>query len=215
MNFLKIKENALKYLGYHGQNIDDSISYLIDECLEEIDEMASFKVIYKIFPLAFDPLLIKEADIYINYPDLNDLLAHCHDVAVIACTLGIQVDKRAKYYSLIDMTKMTIFDAIASSYLEAKCDDYEKKHIIGKRTFRFCPGYGNVPIELNKKLARVVDSHRKIGLTVQDSHILLPQKSMIGLIGLGDNGTKKSCKNCLNIKNCDFRKRGQTCYKID
>ena len=215
MNFLKIKENALKYLGYQGQNINHSIACLIDECLEEIHKMASFKVVYKTFPLSFKPLFIKEANIDINYPDLNDLLAYCHDVVIIACTLGIQVDKRSKYYSHIDMTKMTIFDAIASSYLEAKCDEYERIHIIGKRTFRFCPGYGNVPIELNMELARVVDSYRKIGLTVQDSHILLPQKSMIGLIGLGDNSPKKSCKNCLNIKNCDFRKRGQTCYKID
>lgn len=215
MNFLKIKENALKYLGYQGQSIDSSIDCLIDECLEEINKMASFKAVYKSFPLDFDPLYIKEANIIIDYPDLHELLDNCHDVVVIACTLGIQVDKRSKYYSHIDMTKMTIFDAIASSYLEAKCDEYEKMHIIGKRTFRFCPGYGNVPIELNKELGKVIDCYRKIGLTVQESHILLPQKSMIGLIGLGDNNQKKSCKNCLNIKNCDFRKRGQTCYKID
>lgn len=215
MNFLKIKENALKYLGYQGQIIDNSLSDMIDECLEEIDEMSSFKAVYKTFPLSFQPLFIQEADIYIDYPDLNDLLCHCHEVIVIACTLGIQVDQRSKYYSHIDMTKMTIFDAIASSYLEAKCDEYEDNHIIGKRTFRFCPGYGNVPIELNRELARVIDTHRKIGLTVQNSNILLPQKSMIGLIGLGDNHLQKSCKNCLHIKNCDFRKRGQTCYKID
>lgn len=215
MNFSKVKEGALKYLGYQGQTIDYSIASMLDECLNEIDKMSSFKVVYKSFPLDFDPLLIKEVNININYPDLIDLLNNCHDVIIIACTLGIQVDKRSKYYSHIDMTKMTIFDAIASSYLEAKCDEYERHHIIGKRTFRFCPGYGNVPIELNRELAKVIDSHRKIGLTVQDSHILLPQKSMIGLIGLGDNNRKKSCKNCLNIKNCDFRKRGQICYKID
>lgn len=215
MNFLKVKENALKYLDYQGQVVDDSLSYMIDECLEEIDQMNSFKVIYKTLPLSFHPLSIKDTDIHIDYPDLNDLLSHCHDVVIIACTLGIQIDKRLKYYSHIDVTKMTVFDAIASSYLEIKCDEYEKKHIVGKRTFRFCPGYGHVPIELNLQLARIVDSYHKIGLSVQDNHILLPQKSMIGLIGLGDNSLQKSCKNCINTKNCDFRKRGRVCYKTD
>ena len=80
---------------------------------------------------------------------------------------------------------------------------------------RFCPGYGRVPIELNKELAFIIESSKKIGLTVQESNILLPQKSMIGLIGLGDNRKEKTCQNCLHIKDCNFRKRGQTCYAKD
>ena len=215
MNSSRIKENALKYLGYQGQKIDDFYYQLMDECLKEIDEMSSFKVTYQIFPLSFDPLYIENAHIHINYPDLIELFQHCHDVMVIGCTLGIQIDRKLKYFSHFDMTKMSVFDAVASSYLEEKCDDYENEHIKGQRTFRFCPGYGNVPIELNQSLARVIDCQKKIGLTIQDSHILLPQKSMIGLIGLGDQKRTKSCLNCLRIKDCSFRKRGQTCYKKD
>lgn len=215
MNFSKIRENAFKYLGYQGQLTEDSIVDLVDECLSEIKEMASFKVIYQTFPLSFDPLYIEDANINIHYPNLIELFQNCHDVIIIGCTLGIQIDRKLKYYSHIHLTKMVIFDAVASSYLEECCDEYENEHIIGKRTYRFCPGYGNVPIELNKSLARVIDCQKKIGLTVQDSHILLPQKSMIGLIGLGDNQKIKSCRNCLHLKDCSFRKRGQTCYKKD
>ena len=159
MNFSKIKENALKYLGYHHQTLDEKLNNLIDECIE--------------------------------------------------------VEKRSHYYSHIDMTKATIFDAVASSFLEVKCNEYEDEQLIGKRTFRFCPGYGRVPIELNKELAFIIESSKKIGLTVQESNILLPQKSMIGLIGLGDNRKEKTCQNCLHIKDCNFRKRGQTCYAKD
>ena len=113
------------------------------------------------------------------------------------------------------MTNATILDAVASSFLEVKCDAFENNNFIGKRTFRFCPGYGHVPIELNKELAFIIESSKKIGLTVQESNILLPQKSMIGLIGLGDNRKEKTCQNCLHIKDCNFRKRGQTCYAKD
>ena len=51
----------------------------------------------------------------------------CNKVVVIACSLGIEVDKMLRYYAMIDMTKMTVLDALASSYLEAKCDEFENK----------------------------------------------------------------------------------------
>ena len=51
----------------------------------------------------------------------------------------------------INLTKMTVMDALASSYIEIKCDEYEAKQNFANGPFRFCPGYGNVPLELNKK----------------------------------------------------------------
>ena len=53
MNFSKIKENALKYLGYHHQILDEKMNVLIDECIEEIEKMSSFRVTYRKFPLSF------------------------------------------------------------------------------------------------------------------------------------------------------------------
>lgn len=162
MNFSKIKENALKYLGYHHQTLDEKLNNLIDECIEEIEKMSSFRATYRKFPLSFHPLRIEEISLNLNYPELNDLFQNCHELIIIGCTLGLQVEKRSHYYSHIDMTKATIFDAVASSFLEGKCDEYENEQLIGKRTFRFCPGYGRVPIELNKELSVIIESSKKL-----------------------------------------------------
>ena len=35
------------------------------------------------------------------------------------------------------MTKATIFDAVASSFLEVKCDEYENEQLIGKKNVSF------------------------------------------------------------------------------
>ena len=43
MNFSKIKENALKYLGYHHQTLDEKLNNLIDECISRI-----YSVLFKI-----------------------------------------------------------------------------------------------------------------------------------------------------------------------
>lgn len=93
MNFSKIKENALKYLGYHHQILDEKMNVLIDECIEEIEKMSSFRVTYRKFPLSFHPLRIDEISLNLDYPDLNDLFQNCHDVVIIGCTLGLQVEK--------------------------------------------------------------------------------------------------------------------------
>ena len=208
-----IKENALKYLGYPDSTVDSKIEVLLDQCIEEIQTMSTPKFVYKKFTLEHTPLSIKELQIELPYQELLDLFDSCHSCLIIGCTLGQEVDRHLKYLSKIDMTKMTIFDAVASSYIEYACDNYEETLQLGERTFRFCPGYGEVPITLNKVFARALDMAKFIGLTVQESNILLPQKSMIGIIGIGDTKYKKHCFSCIKKQDCPFRKRGQRCYK--
>ena len=209
-----IKENALKYLGYLDNQVDSNTEILLNECLKELEQVTP-KFMYQIYTLTHHPLTIKELNLTINYPDLIDLFDSCDRIVIIACTLGLQLDQQLRYYSKINLTKMTVMDALASSYIEIKCDEYEAKQNFGKRTFRFCPGYGNVPLELNKNLANALNCSKHIGLTVQESNLLLPQKSMIGLIGLGDEKLTKHCFSCVNKENCMNRKRGQRCYKKD
>lgn len=209
-----IKENALKYLGYLNSQVDEQTNQLMDECLQELKQITP-KFMYQTYTLEHHPLKIKELDLLIDYPDLIDLFDSRDKVVVIACTLGLQLEKQIRYLAMINLTKMTIMDALASSYLEIKCDEFEAKQNFGLRTFRFCPGYGNVPLALNYDLAKALDCYKHIGLCVQDSHLLLPQKSMIGLIGIGNNKQTKHCFSCRNKENCIYRRRGQRCYKKD
>ncbi|MDD8048397.1 MAG: vitamin B12 dependent methionine synthase [Thomasclavelia sp.] len=207
-NIQRLKDNALKYLGYNGQLIDDLTLKYLDKGISEIEEIASFKSIYNKYALND----LKINNISLDYPDFRELFKKCNEIMVVGYTLGIDVDRYLKKLSISNMTYMIVFDAIASSYLELKADEYEDSLNLGKRTFRFCPGYGKVPIELNQDLVKLLDTSKHIGLTIQDSNIFLPQKSMIGLIGLGDNSVKKSCTNCQNYHDCRFRKAGKTCY---
>ena len=209
-----IKKNALKYLGYTNYQVDDDTNALLNECLLELEQFKP-KFMYQIFSLQHHPLKIKELNLSLDYPDLIDLFDSCNQVVIIACTLGIEFDKLLRYYSMINLTKMTIMDALANSYIEIKCDEFENKQNFSQRTFRFCPGYGNVPLELNQKLAHILACDKHIGLTVQENNLLLPQKSMIGLIGLGDEKLTRHCFSCININECTYRRRGTRCYKKD
>lgn len=45
-------------------------------------------------------------------------------------------------------------------------------------TFRFSPGYGDYPIEMQKEYLRILDAPRKIGLTTGDSVCLCRQSRL-------------------------------------
>ncbi|MDO4467882.1 MAG: vitamin B12 dependent methionine synthase [Bacillota bacterium] len=205
MNISKIKQEALKYLGYYGQNLESSFLSLFDSCLEEIISLQNFKVTYATYKL-------EDCPISLQYPGLETFFAGCSNVVFIGCTLGIELERKLKYYQAIDLTRMCVMDSIASAYVEVACDAFEEEHFPKERTYRFCPGYGKVPIELNKEIAKHIDLYKKTGITITDTNLLIPQKSMIGFIGIGKNQPKKSCIGCMHSEGCSFRKRGQTCY---
>ena len=131
-----IKKNALKYLGYLNNQVDQQTDKLLNECLLEIEKLKP-KFMYQFFSLEHHPLLIKELNLSLEYSDLIDLFDSCDKVVVIACTLGIELDKLLRYYAMIDMTKMTVMDALASSYIEIKCDEFEEKQNFSI-SIRFC-----------------------------------------------------------------------------
>ena len=48
-------------------------------------------------------------------------------------------------------------------------------------TFRFAPGYGDLPLALNKPLSRVLQIDKKIGVTLSAGGLFIPMKSMLGI----------------------------------
>lgn len=210
-----IRETTLKYLGYGNQEISDEINHMIDSCIREVKKVSQPGVVCQKFSLARNPLRIKETGDEILGEQMKELLEDCEECLLIGCTLGITLERKLKYYSRIDMTRATVMDAAASAYLEAFCDEYEEKLGYPNRTYRACPGYGDFPLEFNRKIAGILNIHKRLAITMTPDHLLIPQKSMLGLIGIGTEKRKKQCGNCVMKEDCCFRKRGQRCYETE
>lgn len=207
------KDNAKRYLGIFGE-MDPILEELLDSCYEEVKQVAEPKFMMQRCHLQQNPLMIEEYALSLPYSDLEEMLSGCHECLLVACTLGPAMDRKITYYSHVDMARMSVFDAVASAYIEEISDAYEAKQNLTNRTMRFCPGYGNVPISLNRRFADLLSCHRHIGLYVSENDLLLPMKSMIGIIGIGRT-RKKDCYHCVKREYCELRKRGRRCYSID
>lgn len=207
------KKYILQYLRIHGE-VDQWTNQLIDECVKEVKEIAHFKATAQKYTLRHHPLKIKELDLLLDSQDLEFYFKNCQSCLVVAYTLGIQIDRTIKYYEHIHMSKAVVFDAVSSRYLEECCDEYEKSLNLGQHTFRFAPGYGDLPLALNYPLSQALKIDKVLGTSINKGGLLIPMKSMIGIIGIGDNG-QKSCFSCIRKEDCELRKGGQRCYVSD
>ena len=207
------KKAILHYLNIY-ESPDEKTLSLIDECIQEVKEIAYFKATYKFFTLEHHPLKIKELDLLLDSDDLQFYFQACHQCMVIACTLGIQIDRRIKYYQHENMAKAVVMDAVSSRYLEECCDAYEKELKLEKHSFRFAPGYGDLPLHLNIPLSKALQTDKLLGMAHNSGGLFVPMKSMIGIIGLGIE-TQKTCLSCIRKVNCSLRKAGVRCYVND
>lgn len=216
------KTEALRYMGYTNK-ADENTNILLDESIAELEEIIEPKYVFRIFNLEKDGNNINfENYINIKSNDLKDLFKSCEKSAVMAATIGFETEKKIRYYSMTNLSKAVVFDACATSCIESLCDiaEAEIKEIAAKEncsiTFRYSPGYGDVPISHQVEILSALNAQKLIGLTVSDSSILIPRKSVSAFIGFdADYGIhKKSCMNCNLFGNCNISKKGDAvCVK--
>lgn len=200
MNYSEIKPSIYTYLGFKGVQPEARVDSLILKCLEELEEIQQFQYVYKLF---------ENIPEFLNRPPYIAFLTGCTAVILCVTTLGAEVDKKIKYLSRVNLERSVIFDACASALLEYYADEYEKK--LGENlTYRFCPGYGGSETGDIKYIFQLLHPE-KIGVSLLESNLMLPQKTMAGIIGVGKSAAK-SCADCIMVEKCQFRKEGARCY---
>ncbi|MDR3596416.1 methionine synthase [Clostridium sp.] len=225
MNVLELeinKEEVLRYLGYKGQEIDENMNQMIDECREEIKKIISPRVIYtyKDIKKIDEGVEVINTSLILIGKDIREHLKNSKKCVLMAVTLGNEVEKKTRLYEKTNLTKALILDACATTAVEEVCDAVEKtvkeKAILDGMdiTFRYSPGYGDLPLDVQNNFLRALDAQKKIGLTVSENNLLFPRKSVTAIIGIEESGIKKkkrSCKECSNYENCSFRREGESC----
>lgn len=151
----------------------------------------------------------------------NDIKKHlegCHTAVMMCATIGSEIDKLIRISQISDMARAVVLDSFASVAVEQVCqkvDEILAEKYSGKyMTFRFSPGYGDYPIEMQKEYLRILDAPRKIGLTTGDSCLLVPSKSVTAVLGISDNPIerrKRGCAICSMKGKCRFRRNGEHC----
>lgn len=214
------RSEALRYLGYRGNQPDENTYNLIDECEALLLKAAVPKYLYRYFDLntVDEEINIADSTVRLTGKSISSHLKDCFGVVLMCATLSAGVDRLLRQLQATDMAKAVIADALASAAIEQVCNlaDEEIQALYPDNflTFRFSPGYGDLPLELQGDLLRLLDAQRKIGLTVSQSSMLIPTKSVSAIIGISNTELpkqKRGCAGCNMRAHCKFRKAGERC----
>jgi cobalamin-dependent methionine synthase I len=73
---------------------------------------------------------------------------------------------------------------------------------------RFSPGYGDFPLECQTALAGALELNKRIGITLTDSLLMAPSKSVTAVIGISNiprTCTVHGCEACAKT-DCAYRR---------
>ena len=196
-----MKETA-RYLGYSRfVSPDQDVSGLMEKAAKEMQAMMKAQAVFEIFDLAVDEpssavgstssntVTLRFADVTLQSRDLGRNLEGCSQVALLAATIGPQVDALIRRHSSLDPVYASILQATGAMFIEELVDlvNSEIKKIAAaqglKTKPRYSPGYGDVPLQVQKDFFRLLPCTR-IGLTLMDTLIMAPEKSVTAFVGL-------------------------------
>lgn len=210
-------EEILRYLEYRGQIIDDNLNAQIHRCIETVNRVAKPRYTFKEYILEEMGILPKELS-FLSGEDIKKHIKYCNKIILFAATIGIDVERQIRIAGVKNVSDSVIMDSCASTLIEAVCDNIDTKFRlknVGKYlTFRFSPGYGDLPISTQREFSHILDTGKKIGLNISESGIMIPRKSVTAIIGVSDikiDNKKPSCNQCNNFKACRFLRRGVRC----
>lgn len=197
----------LRRLGVPGEG-DEKLEQSLAQAENLLLKNAQPQGIYRVLSLG---------DIALGGNAIKKHLKGCRELAIMGVTIGAGVDRLIRQSQIRDMAEAVILDCGASVLTEQICDSFEariREETQGYLTGRYSPGYGDLPIETQDVLVRILDGPRKIGLTVNQNHIMIPKKSVTAILGIADHpvsGYLATCEECTLRDNCDLRKEGKNC----
>lgn len=213
------KSEAARYMGIRGEP-DAAIQAILDEAEELVREKLRPSYVYRETALEFTEDGVKADCMSIPMPgeDIKRHLEGCGKAILIAATVSAEADKLIRQAAVTNMARSLAIDCLCSAAVEQVCETAEEE-IFSRinapyRTWRFSPGYGDLPISMQREFILALNAQRRIGLTVTESSLLVPSKSVTAIIGISElpiEQKNKGCDMCRLKENCSFRLSGRRC----
>jgi hypothetical protein len=203
-------------LGYTENKIPKHFSELIDDILKELPKRCNIKAGYRILGIKkpadkIDGLII--ADKFFKMDKIvTGQIKKSEKAALFVCMIGPEMEKWSKQLLINGDPAMSyLVDCVASITVE-NVTDYLHDHIERemtksglKITNRYSPGYCNWSVSEQHLLFSLLPE-KFCGITLTESALMLPIKSVSGVIGIGSNVKRKEykCDSC-GVKDCTYR----------
>lgn len=212
-------DEVLRYMGCPLDRADGSLRAQAEACARELLGAIRPRWSWREAEIAPEAGGVRLAGgLLLPGEDLKAHLTGCDRAAIFCATLGAEADALIRRTERLDMGRALTLDCCASAAVEEVCDQIEGE-LQGKFPgcsfpFRYSPGYGDLPLEVQGPLLELLDAPRRVGLCATQNHLLTPRKSVTAILGISDGPieqTKRSCLGCPAQGSCQYRKAGGHC----
>lgn len=180
-------KEVLRYLRTYSGVEDDSLRALIESCTAKAYETIQPKTIYEIFPCRVSDTAVEIEGVSFQSTRLAQNLSGCENVVAFAATLGTEADKLLRMAKALGTAETLVFQAVLAAMIEEVCDTLEQQikqaHHCQLRQ-RYSPGYFDLKLESQKDFFALMDITKRIGVTLCDTMLMIPSKSVTAFIGV-------------------------------
>ena len=175
------QENAAK---------DPELASSMEKALSLTDSALSFRVGFLVVPLSWDEDGFPVFPFEQRSEKLKKNLLGCDRAVLFAATIGSGIDRLIRRFEKADPKMGLLLQGLGAERVESLCDAFnEEVKEVSKETgretrMRFSPGYGDLPIEVQKVFLPLLDAERRLGITLSESCLMAPSKSVTAIIGI-------------------------------
>lgn len=199
------------YLGLGRKEPDDALRDLILRCLPEFRQAARLRVCWLEVPVTEAADGVDLGVFFASGRSLAKNMAGCGRAILFAATIGTETELQRKRAAVTSPSRALVLDAIGTAAIEsfcnALCDGWSREFDGSFLRPRFSPGYGDLPLALQRPLLSCLDSGRKAGIYLTEALLMVPQKSVTAIVGIGRTGCTARLHDCTSCDkpDCAFR----------
>ncbi len=163
---------------------DIQIKAEIESCISEFQSIISPKAVFTESSAEICGSTVKFDFMEMESAKLSNFLGNKKRAFIFVATLGIKADMAINKYLRLSPSRGVIANAVCISLIEDFCDRLTG-YLTGceRSCKRFSPGYGDLALEYQRELLHLLDAERKIGVTLTDTYLMLPEKSVSAIVG--------------------------------
>ena len=162
---------------------------LMARAVKEVSDASQSSAVYRIVSVNIDGDSVMLGGIHTVSKGLAKNLQGAKYAVIFCATVGLAVDRIIGKYSVISPSLALLCDAVGAERIEVLCDAFEREisDDFGEcyeLCHRFSPGYGDLQISLQKEIFNLLKPEKYIGVTLNESLMMSPSKSVSAIIGL-------------------------------
>ncbi len=181
------REEALRY-AMQPRAYDGGPIPALEDCVRMAEGKVPCRAVWRLFPVIRKGDGLDLGFAVTGSRKLQTHLAGCDRIVLFALTAGMEMERlilRAKALSPLHGLMM---NAVGAAIAEEACD-----RLCGRLAAafpedtlrdRFSPGYGDLPLSLQKDIFTALSCEKRLGLTLTGSLLMQPGKSVTAIVGL-------------------------------